>query len=60
MPTELKGCRVTTDENGQGTVDLGDFIINYGRALIADIEKNKQVSSKGRGRKSSKSIPNEA
>lgn len=54
MPPEAKGCRVDSEKN---TVDLGDFIINYGRALIADIEKNKQVPSKGRGRKSSKSIP---
>lgn len=47
MPEELKKCGVTTAEDGSGTVDLGDFIINYGRALIADIEKNKQVPSQG-------------
>jgi hypothetical protein len=59
MPDELKKCGVTTGPDGTGTVDLGDFIINYGRALIADIETNKQVSGKGRGRKGSKSVPNE-
>lgn len=57
MPAEQKGCRVSTNEDGTGNVDLGDFIINYGRALLEDIAK---VPSKGRRRKPSKSVQNEA
>lgn len=58
MPEEQKKCGVTTLEDGSGTVDLGDFIINYGRALIADITENQSVSSEGRGGDSPQSVQN--
>lgn len=57
MPPEAKGCRVDNETN---TVDLGDFIINYGRALIADITTNQSVSSEGRGGNAPESLQNEA
>lgn len=53
MPPEHKGCSVNAETN---EVNLGDFIVNYGRALLEDIK----VSSKGRGRKASKKLQNEA
>jgi hypothetical protein len=42
MPPEDKRCSVHTGEDGQGTVELRDFIINYGRALVAHIDGNKK------------------
>lgn len=48
MPDDLKKCGVTTAEDGSGTVDLGGFIVNYGRALLTELEKDEQkVSSQG-------------
>lgn len=42
MPEDLKKCGVKTEADGTGVVDLGDFIINYGRALLQDASGTAQ------------------
>ena len=41
MPEDQKKCGVNTIEDGTGTVDLGDFIVNYGQALVAHLQATK-------------------
>lgn len=42
MPAEQKGCRVNTNEDGTGNVDLGDFIVHYGKALVEYIQNESK------------------
>ena len=42
MPDEHKGCRVNTNEDGTGNVDLGDFIVHYGKALVEYIQNDSK------------------
>ena len=46
MPAEHKKCGVTTNEDGSGNVDLGDFIVYYGEALVEYLQTNKPKRSK--------------
>lgn len=46
MPAEHKGCRVNTNEDGTGDVDLGDFIVHYGEALVKHIQNDKPKRTK--------------
>lgn len=46
MPAEHKGCRVNTNEDGMGNVDLGDFIVHYGKALVEYIQNDKPKRTK--------------
>jgi hypothetical protein len=43
MPEDQKKCGVTTLEDGSGTVDLADFIVNYGRALLTEFNKEDET-----------------
>lgn len=43
MPAEQKGCSVHTNEDGTGTVDLRNFIINFGRTLEKEFTKPKRT-----------------
>jgi hypothetical protein len=46
MPDEKKKCGVSTLEDGTGTVDLGDFIVHYGEALVAHLQSMKPKRTK--------------
>lgn len=48
MPEEQKKCGVNTLPDGTGTVDLGDFIVNYGEALVKYIQENDKPKRKPR------------
>lgn len=54
MPDEHKQCGVNTGEDGKGTVDLGDFIVHYGEALVKYIKDNDKPK-----RSSKKQIPSQ-
>lgn len=51
MPADQKGCSVHTAEDGTGTVDLRNFIINFGRTLLEEVENNKRKVTKKRNAK---------
>lgn len=40
LPEEQKKCSVKTNEDGTGTVELADFIVHYGEALVKHIQEN--------------------
>lgn len=46
MPEDQKKCGVRTLEDGSGTVDLGDFIVHYGKALVEYLQTNKPKRNK--------------
>lgn len=46
MPEDQKKCGVNTLPDGTGTVDLGDFIVNYGEALVKHIQSTKPKRTK--------------
>lgn len=48
MPEDQKRCRVNTLEDGTGSVDLGEFIVNYGQALVKHIQENDKPKRKPR------------
>lgn len=50
MPNEHKKCGVNTNEDGTGTVDLGDFIVHYGQALVKYIQENDKPTTKPKPR----------
>lgn len=48
LPEEHKKCSVKTNEDGTGTVDLADFIVHYGEALVKYIQENDKPKRKPR------------
>lgn len=44
MPDDQKKCGVNTDEDGTGSVDLGDFIVHYGFALWKQFQEDHENS----------------
>lgn len=44
MPADQKSCGVSTNEDGTGNVDLGDFIVHYGLALWNEFKKEHEDS----------------
>ena len=49
MPEDQKKCRVNTLPDGTGTVDLGEFIVNYGSALVKHIQENDTKPKRNHG-----------
>lgn len=43
MPEDQKRCSVNTAEDGTGTVELGTFIVNYGRTLLQKFNEDTGV-----------------
>lgn len=44
MPGDQKKCGVNTSEDGTGNVDLGDFIVHYGLALLEKFKVDHEDS----------------